>query len=98
MSTTLTVSDGARSPTFEPETELGRRLFVNPDAATFHEIRAIALYMASLWEAVAGSAERFEYTIMHYHCLNIRDETREAFKFIKTIVPRKQPESPDVPT
>lgn len=76
-------------PPFEPQTEIGRRIINNPDEPTFYEIRHVALHMASLWEAVAGSAERFETVMLRYHCLNIRDVTREAFGLIKTVSAEK---------
>jgi hypothetical protein len=70
---------------FEPQTEIGKRIINNPEAPTYYEIRQVAFHMASLWEAVAGSAERYETVLLHYYCLNIQDVTREGFALIKTV-------------
>jgi hypothetical protein len=74
---------------FEPQTEIGKRIINNPEAPTYCEIRQVAFHMASLWEAVAGSAERFETVMLRYHALNIRDGTRQAFDLIKAVSPDK---------
>ena len=70
---------------FDPQTEICRRIINNPDAPTFYEIKQLAWHMASLWEAVAGSAERFETVMLHYQALRIQEATGETFALIKTI-------------
>ena len=67
-----------------PDVARAKPLF-HPDAPTFYEIKQLAWHMASLWEAVAGSAERFETVMLHYQALRIQEATRETFALIKTI-------------
>jgi len=78
------------SDTIEPQTEIGRRIINNPDAPTFYEIKQLAWHMASLWESLAGSAERYETVMLHYQALRIREATIEVLALIKTIA--KKPE------
>jgi hypothetical protein len=56
---------------FVAQTEIGRRIINNPDAPTFYEIKQLAWHVASLWESVAGSAERCETVMLHYQALRI---------------------------